>query len=276
MINTDAARFRVLLVAPHRLVRLGIRTGLERSTRIEVVAEASTTDEVPAALLTSTPSVVIVDPRVPGKDPLQLVRMLRDLFRNRTAPILVLADEDAMDTRALLEMGVRGLLQHGCDEHELASAVTEIALGGAVFSAAVTCRLLDWYLDGVGQTPPRPPAVTKTLTPRELDVLRLMATGMSNSQIAEQLFLGLTTVKSHVYHLMKKLDLPDRANAVAFAYQYGLVAPTHRTGGVHPVRERTEAPIIQLAPTDPRFSAVDPRLPTDSSTGLRPATPTED
>ncbi|WP_156077444.1 response regulator transcription factor [Saccharothrix sp. NRRL B-16314] len=234
LINTDAARFRVLLVAPHRLVRLGIRAGLERSARIEVVAEASTTDEVPAALLTSTPSVIIVDPRVPGKDPLQLVRILRGLFRNRTAPILVLADEDAMDTRALLEMGVRGVLQHGCDEHELASAVTEIALGGAVFSSEVTCRLLDWYLDSVGQTPRRPPAVINTLTPRELDVLLLLATGMSNSQIAEKLTLGLTTVKSHVYHLMKKLDLPDRANAVAFAYQYGLVARHAALEGCNP------------------------------------------
>ena len=225
--GTEQPHVRVLLVAPHRLVRVGIRTVLENATSIEVVAEVAKSSEVSSALRRRVPSVVVIGPRVPWAE---LVEVIAAVNRTRDfgqTPVLVLTDDDD-DVSAMLDAGVRGVLRQGCDDDELVRTVEALAAGGAVFAPDTTFRLLRWYTECACRADHATPPAVADLTPRELDVLRLVGAGMANTEIAEELVLEVSTVKSHVYHVMKKLGLIDRAKVVVFAHEYGLVRRNHR------------------------------------------------
>jgi DNA-binding NarL/FixJ family response regulator len=229
-----AHRLHVLLATRQPLARLGIRSLLGRETTIGEVTEAATPADVEAVLRRVVPSIAVVDIDQREDDPIDFVRTIN--ARPGHVPVLVLGErEDKCLVKTLLDLGVRGFLLKERVATDLTEAVESVAAGGAVLSPTATRWLIDWVRECSPQQPAERPELPH-LTPRELDVLRLVAQGMSNAQIARTLVLGVSTVKSHLYHVMKKLDIGDRAKAVALAYQHGLVKPPQ---GVHPLRPWT-------------------------------------
>ena len=215
------APVRVLIVDDQELVRTGLRGILRDRLGFDVVGECADGAMVPAAVTTLRPDVVLMDVRMPTVDGVTATRELR---RNPDAPpVLVLTTFD--DDEALagaLRAGASGFLLKGVPAQDLQRAVRTVAEGGAWLDPAVTGRVLSTYR----AAPARPDtAVLKMLTTREREVLALMGTGRTNAEIAADLVLGEGTVKTHVNRIFNKLQLRDRAAAVVFAFDSGLVAP---------------------------------------------------
>lgn len=212
---------RVLLVDDQELVRSGLRRILRPKDGFEVVAECTDGSEVPAAVAEHRPDVVVMDLRMRGVGGIEATRRL--LAEPDAPPVLVLTtfDDDELLSGAL-RAGASGFLLKDAPAEELVRAVRAVAGGQALLDPAVTGRVLAAYrgdgrADGV---------VPEELSPRELDVLRLMARGLSNSEIAAELVISEVTVKSHIGRIFTKLDLRDRAAAIVFAYDRGLVRPS--------------------------------------------------
>jgi DNA-binding NarL/FixJ family response regulator len=228
--------FDVVVADPHPLVRTGLRALLERDNTCRVAGEAVSMNTLRMVAHRTNPAVVIADINLPG---MQHGTDLREL----PVPVLLVGEDEDMEriVRALSER-VRGFVRKSQPSAELISAVHLVATGQASLPPAITSRLLDAFLAQCPAEPPAPPAVT--LTRREHDVLHLMAEGRSTGQIAEQLVVQTSTVKTHVYHLLRKLGVNDRAQAVAFAYRRGMVTAgkRHSTSRHGPaVHRRTEA-----------------------------------
>jgi DNA-binding NarL/FixJ family response regulator len=218
---------RVLVVDDQALVRGGFRMILDSQPDIEVVDEASDGRAALAVCRTLRPDVVLMDVRMPGMDGVEATRQL--LSRGQGPRVLMLTtfdlDEYVYDA---LRAGASGFLLKDVRPEQLAEAVRVVAAGETLLAPAVTRRLVQQY---VGR--PRPgatrPHALESLTGREIAVLTLMARGRSNAEIAAELFLGETTVKSHVTHVFSKLRLRDRAQAVVLAYESGLIEPGQTT-----------------------------------------------
>ena len=213
---------RVLLVDDQELVRAGLRGILRARFGFEVVAELSDGAGVLDAVRQTQPDVVLMDVRMPGVDGVTATRQLR--ASEGAPPVLVLTtfeDEDVL--AGALRAGAAGFLLKGVPVEDLQRAVRTVAGGGAWLDPAVTARVLAAYRDG--PVPPQPDEALAVLTPREREVLALIASGRSNTEIAEELYLGEGTVKTHVGHVFTKLQLRDRAAAVVFAFDHGLVRP---------------------------------------------------
>jgi DNA-binding NarL/FixJ family response regulator len=213
---------RVLLVDDQELVRAGLRGILRARFGFEVVAELSDGAGVLDAVRQTQPDVVLMDVRMPGVDGVTATRQLG--ASEGTPPVLVLTtfeDEDVL--AGALRAGAAGFLLKGVPVEDLQRAVRTVAGGGAWLDPAVTARVLAAYRDG--PVPPQPDEALAVLTPREREVLALIASGRSNTEIAEELYLGEGTVKTHVGHVFTKLQLRDRAAAVVFAFDHGLVRP---------------------------------------------------
>ncbi|HKC28423.1 MAG TPA: response regulator transcription factor [Jatrophihabitans sp.] len=215
------APVRVLIVDDQELVRTGLRGILRDRLGFDVVGECADGAMVPAAVTTLRPDVVLMDVRMPTVDGVTATRELR---RNPDAPpVLVLTTFD--DDEALagaLRAGASGFLLKGVPAQDLQRAVRTVAEGGAWLDPAVTGRVLSTYR----AAPARPDtAVLDVLTSREREVLALMGTGRTNAEIAADLVLGEGTVKTHVNRIFNKLQLRDRAAAVVFAFDSGLVTP---------------------------------------------------
>ena len=213
---------RTLLADDQTLVRDGFRAIIERERDMEVVGEAGDGREAIDKARALHPDVVLMDIRMPHLDGLQATRAL---VRDPDPPrILVLTtfdlDEYVYDA---LKSGASGFLLKDVRSGELTEAIRTIASGDRLLSPTITCRLIEQYLR---RPPPGtlPPALQE-LTRRELDVLELLARGLSNSEIAQHLYLGTSTVKTHVNRILTKLDLRDRAQAVVYAYEAALVRP---------------------------------------------------
>lgn len=212
---------RVCLVDDQTLVRQGIRSLLGLAAGIEVVAEA---DDGAAALTVierDPPDVVLLDLRMPRFDGLWALRALRE--RGIDVPVLVLTtfDDDEL-VLAALRAGARGYLLKDVTLEQLVGAVRTLAAGGTLVQPAITDRLLRAVRDG--RTARRDDGVPiQELTERELDVLRLLASGYANREIADALFLAEGTVKNHVSSLLLKLGARDRTNAVLRALNHGLL-----------------------------------------------------
>jgi DNA-binding NarL/FixJ family response regulator len=210
---------RVLLADDQAMVRAGFRLILESEDGIEVVGEASDGQEAVAATRSLQPDLVLMDVQMPRMDGLEATRQLTPSV---TSQILILTtfEQDDYIFQAL-QAGASGFLLKNAPPEELVHAVRTIAAGNALLAPSVTRRVIADYT----RRPPRHSndAILHRLTEREIQVLRLLATGMSNAEIAAQLFLGEGTIKSHVSHLLAKLDLRDRVQAVVFAYQHGVV-----------------------------------------------------
>ena len=215
---------RVVVVDDQALVRGGFAMVLRIHDDIEVVAEAGTGLEAIEVARQHRPDVILMDIRMPDMDGLEATsRILAEADWNVRVLILTTFDLDEYVYEAL-RAGASGFLLKDAPPEELAAAIRVIAAGEALLAPSVTRRLIQRFAD---QPPPKAvdAKALERLTDRETEVLRLLARGLSNAQIAAELVVSETTVKSHVAHLLMKLGLHDRVQAVVLAYETGFVQP---------------------------------------------------
>jgi DNA-binding NarL/FixJ family response regulator len=214
---------RTLLVDDQALVRDGFRLILEHDDEIDVVGEAG--DGVEAIRLSRelTPDVVLMDIHMPTLDGVEATRRLMREPQPPRVLVLTMFDGDELVYEAL-RAGASGFLLKDIRQYELTLAIRTVAGGEALLAPNITRRLIESYVSSPPPGTNVPPGLAE-LTPRELDVLRLVARGLSNTEIGSELFLGETTVKSHVGHILAKLSIRDRVQAVVAAYESGLVRP---------------------------------------------------
>ncbi len=213
---------RVLIADDQSLVRAGFRLVLENHPDMEVVGEASNGREAVYSAGRLAPDVVLMDIRMPELDG---IAATREITARDQARVLVLTtydlDEYVYDA---LQAGASGFLLKDTPPEQLADGIRAVAGGEALLAPTVTRRLIEEFTR-VGRSPRARPPELDELTPRELEVLTLLAGGLSNAEIAAELVLGETTVKTHVTHVLGKLGLRDRVQAVVLAYESGLVTP---------------------------------------------------
>jgi DNA-binding NarL/FixJ family response regulator len=213
---------RVMLVDDQELVRAGLRGILRDTYGFEIVAECGDGSEAVDALRRSAPDVVLMDVRMPVMDGVRATQQLR--AEDTETPILALTTFDDDEALAgMLRAGASGFILKGVAAEELQQAVRVVAGGGAWLDPAVTRRVLDGYRTAPESTDRTDDRAMTLLTDRERDVLVLIGEGHTNAEIAQTLFVGEGTVKTHINHLFSKLNLRDRAAAVIFAYEHGLV-----------------------------------------------------
>ena len=213
---------RVLIADDQALVRGGFRLILDNASDITVIAEAANGDEAIAQCLEHHPDVALLDIRMPGTDGLEAAAAI--LSERSAGHVLMLTTFEVDDyVHAALQSGVSGYLLKDVDPPELVAAVRAAHGGDLPLAPAITRRLIEEF----SKQRPVAPATDRlaVLTEREADVLRLMARGLSNAEIAGHLFLGESTVKTHVGHILDKLGLRDRVQAVILAYEAGLIRP---------------------------------------------------
>jgi DNA-binding NarL/FixJ family response regulator len=216
----------VVLVDDQELVRTGFRLILSAEDDLEVVGEAANGAEALEVIRRIQPDVVLMDIRMPEMDGIEATRELcRGRARETCPKILILTtfdiDEYVYDA---LEAGASGFLLKDTPADDLVAGVRTIAAGDGLLAPSVTRRLIERFVA-------RPDVATKaaagldTLTEREVEVLEHLARGLSNAEMAEALFVSETTIKTHVSHILTKLNLRDRVQAVVAAYESGLVSP---------------------------------------------------
>jgi DNA-binding NarL/FixJ family response regulator len=218
------APLRVLIADDQHLIRTGLGMILESEEGIEVVGGAADGAAAVRLARRTRPDVVLMDIRMPGTDGIEATRQLSAAADPVRVLILTTFDADEL-VYAALRAGASGFLLKDAPAPELVSAVRVVAEGHAMLAPAITRRLLDEFAsrdDTAGSRPAPPPDL---LTAREHEVLLLVAEGLSNSEIAERLVVGETTVKTHVGRVLTKLGLRDRVQAVVLAYETGLVTP---------------------------------------------------
>jgi len=215
----------VLIVDDQALVRAGFRMILEAEVDVEVLGEATNGREAVAEAQRLKPDVVLMDVRMPEMDGIEATRRL--LAGDGAATKVVMLTTFDMDEYVYdaLRAGASGFLLKDVPPEQLVAGIRAVASGDALLAPAVTRRVIEEFVR-------RPPASVRTLPPklgdltaRELEVLKLIARGHSNAEIAKELFVSETTVKTHVGHVLTKLDVRDRVQAVVLAYESGLVEP---------------------------------------------------
>ncbi|MGI5285203.1 response regulator [Nonomuraea polychroma] len=205
---------RLIIVDDHPIVRDGLRGIFDADEAFEVVGEAADGPEALAVALRANPDVVLLDLRMPKMTGAEVIRRLREQAPGIRVLVLTTFDDDG-DVLPAIEQGATGYLLKDTPRAELRRAVQAAARGEAVLSPAVA---------GVLRQKAREPE-QRTLSPRELEVLRLIARGATNRDIAGRLFITEATVKTHLLHVFAKLEVKDRAAAVAVAYERGLLKP---------------------------------------------------
>lgn len=219
---------RVLVADDQSMVRAGFRMLLTGEEDIEVVAEASNGLEAVEKAVRFEPTVVLMDIRMPELDGLEATR--RILAADRDARVLILTTFDLDEyVYEALRAGASGFVLKDDPPEQLIAAIRTVAAGDALLSPAITKRVIGEYTRLPRR--PSPPAAVADLSEREREVFRLIALGLSNAEIGQELFISETTVKTHVTHILSKLDLRDRVQAVVLAYQTGLVESGVRTSG---------------------------------------------
>ena len=213
-------KLRIVIADDQPMMRAGFKAVLEATGDIEVVAEAGDGEEAVRAATEQSPDVVLMDIRMPGMDGIEATRRLP---RQRVL-ILTTFGLDQYILEAL-RAGASGFLLKDAPTQEVVAAVRAVAAGDAVLSAAVTRQLLDQVARRLPVAVSRQPDELDALTDREQEVLRMLANGLSNAEIAEALTVSEATVKSHVSHVLGKLGLRDRVQAVIYAYETRLISP---------------------------------------------------
>jgi len=215
---------RVLLCDDQALVRSGFRMILEARPDLEVVGEAE--DGLRAVELAAElqPDVILMDVRMPNLDGVEATRRLTQSGAAARVIVLTTYDLDEYVYQAI-RAGASGFLLKDVEPAQLVDAVRVVAAGDALLSPSITRRLLDRFARSLPDPAPPPPSLA-SLTEREVEVLRLMASGLSNAELAERLFVSEATVKTHVSNLLHKLGVRDRVQAVILAYEAGLVRPS--------------------------------------------------
>ena len=219
---------RVLIADDQQLIRAGFRMILGAEPDIEVIGEAGTGAEAVALTRQVKPDVVLMDIRMPDLDGIEATRRILADSQEPKPCVLILTtfdlDEYVYDA---LRAGASGFLLKDAPEHQLVAGIRTVGHGDALLAPSITRRLIAHFASN--HTLPQAPAKLADLTPRELEVLRLLATGLSNGEIADELIVGETTIKTHVTRILMKLGVRNRVQAVVFAYETGLVSP-----GRHP------------------------------------------
>jgi DNA-binding NarL/FixJ family response regulator len=215
----------VLIVDDQAMVRQGFGALLAAQSDIAVVGDAADGDEAPELVRRLAPDIVLMDVRMPKVDGLEATRRILRAPGLKHPKVIMLTTFDLDDyVYEALRAGASGFLLKDAPAEDLVRAVRVVAAGDALLAPSVTRTLIADYAKRPAQNREHP-ARLRDLTPRESEVLKLIAKGMSNGEIAESLVLAEQTVKTHVSRILTKLDLRDRAQAVVVAYETGLVRP---------------------------------------------------
>jgi DNA-binding NarL/FixJ family response regulator len=219
---------RVVVADDQALVRAGFRMILKAEPGIEVVGEAGDGVEAVAQVRELVPDVVLMDIRMPILDGIEATRQV---VTDEASPrVLVLTTFDLDEyVYGALRAGASGFLLKDAPEDQLVSAIRVIATGGSLFAPSVTRRLIEEFARRA--EPKAAPPALESLTAREIEVLRFVARGLTNAEIAAALVVSEHTVKTHVAHILQKLSLRDRTQAVIAAYESALVTPGEREAG---------------------------------------------
>ncbi|HEY5478835.1 MAG TPA: response regulator transcription factor [Gaiellaceae bacterium] len=215
---------RVLIADDQALVRSGFRMILEARDDLAVVGEAENGAQAIDLARELQPDVVLMDVRMPVLDGVEATRRLLETGSEARVIILTTFDLDEYVFEAL-RAGASGFLLKDVQPAQLVEAIRVVASGEALLAPSITRRLLDRFAASLAASERGTPPELDSLTPRELEILRLIACGLSNSEIARKLFVSETTVKTHVSSVLRKLHLRDRVQAVVLAYEAGLVKP---------------------------------------------------
>ena len=216
---------RVLIADDQQLVRAGFALILKPHADLDVIGEAADGAEAVALAAQRRPDVILMDIRMPGMDGLEATRrVLADPAQAKTR-VLVLTTFDLDDyVYAALRAGASGFLLKDAPPEQLVAGIRTIATGDSLLAPSITRRLIEGFINRPAPGARDAPDL-QDLTPRELEVLELIGRGRSNTEIARQLVVSETTVKTHVAHVFSKLAVRDRAQAVVVAYETGLVQP---------------------------------------------------
>ena len=214
---------RVVLADDQALVRAGFRLILEAEDDLEVVGEASDGEQAIAVTSRLQPDVVLMDIQMPKLDGIEATRRVGQEAAIRSRVLILTTFEQDEYVFEALRAGASGFLLKNAPPEELVQAVRIVAAGDALLAPSITRRVIEDFTQR--SAPPKYERSLELLTERELEVLRLLATGMSNAELAAELFLGEGTIKTHVSHVLSKLGLRDRVQAVVFAYESGLARP---------------------------------------------------
>ena len=212
---------RVLIADDEALVRRGFNLILSSEEDIEIAGEASNGNEAVSEALRLRPDVVLMDVRMPELDGIQATKQIVDAGTARVLIVTTFGDDEHVYDA--LRAGAGGFLLKNTPAEQLIEAIGVVAAGDALLSPSITRRLIEDFARRKASTFPRAHQVEGSLTPRELDVLRLVAKGLSNGEIAAELVVTEATVKTHLGHVLMKLDLRDRTQAAVLAYESGLV-----------------------------------------------------
>jgi len=213
----------VVLADDQALVRRGFRLILETEPGIEVVAEAEDGQQAIDAVRRHRPAVVLMDIQMPGLDGLEATRRILGHAGNQTRVLILTTFERDDYVFEALQIGASGFLLKTAPPEELLTAVRVVSRGEALLSPSVTRRVIQ-EVTRHQRRAPRSPELDR-LTQRELEVLRLLAEGRSNAEIAAELYLSEATVKTHTSSVLSKLGLRDRVQVVIFAYKQGIIEP---------------------------------------------------
>ena len=218
----EATRIRILIADDHTLFRDGLRALLNSIPETEVVGEAATGDEAIAQAAKLQPDVILMDVQMPGVTGIEATRRIL-----RASPhigvIVVTMFEDDASVFAAMRAGARGYVLKGADQEEMLRVIRAVARGEALFGPAVATRLMNFF-QALGPVADlfSPAQLFPELTDREREVLRLIAQGLNNSQIAERLVISPKTVRNHITSIFSKLQVADRAQAIIRARKAGL------------------------------------------------------
>jgi DNA-binding NarL/FixJ family response regulator len=220
--DTALGEISVLIVDDQRLVRSGFAVILGTEPGITVVGQAADGEEAVALARRLAPNVVLLDIRMPNMDGLTAARLI---LAETASRVLMLTTFDSDEyVYAALRAGASGFLLKDAPAEQLVGAVRSVAAGDALIDPSITRRLITQFVQAARPESVDPPRLA-ALTPRERDVLRLVAQGRSNAEIADDLVVEESTVKTHVSRILMKLDLRDRVQAVVMAYESGFVVP---------------------------------------------------
>ncbi len=228
---------RVLVADDQELVRSGLVMLLESAEDIEVCGEAGNGEEAVTLASRERPDVVLMDIRMPGMDGLAATKQLRSVEEASAPKVLILTTFD-LDEYAYeaLRSGASGFMLKDTPPADLLSAVRTIAKGEAIIAPTTTRRLIERFVSAEPNETEADPAALEALTEREREVFRLIALGLSNDEIAEELVISPLTAKTHVGRVLMKLNLNNRVHAVILAYETGVVTP----GSVFPQSGRED------------------------------------
>ncbi len=216
---------RVLVVDDHALFRRGLQMVLEQEPDIEVVGEAASGEEAVAQAAETLPDIVLMDVRMPKGGGIDSCAAVHDAVPSAKIIMLTISDEEA-DLYDAIKAGAMGYLLKEISIEEVASAIRAVHGGQSLISPSMASKLLTEFAAMVKKTDEKPPVPSPRLTPREMEVLKLVAKGLNNRDIAKELFISENTVKNHIRNILERLQLHSRMEAVVYAVREKLLEIT--------------------------------------------------